>query len=170
MSKDRSLREDFVLIVITSLLAFLGGAGGSYFTNALQDSNSDRQTRRENAKLYFEKRLQLVERTTKALNTALTTDTLQLAPGAELMQSPDFKAFATKLIESRLKVSELNTEIATVLMLDSLYFGPKTREALAPFYKANPNWSSVGSAEQNSLVQAMIAELFYGLPSDTAKP
>lgn len=119
-----------------------------------------------------EKRLELIERTVRALNAGRSVDSIQASSKTELAMAlmklansdKDEVVGLARSLEARLKLDEMTTEIATVALLDGIYFGPKTKDALKKLYANNPDWWKMTDEDKTALSEAMVQELNHGQP------
>lgn len=150
-----------------ALLALAGAAAGSYVTYRFDEMKWSRDIRYSIRKARYDTRMQLIERTVRAMNdaevAAVMSKTIDARmKGLQIGDRDTLKTFISEIQSAVLKQHEIGTEYATVLTLDALYFGPKTKEAVLKLKQNNPWWTSP-PADREALVDAMFHEVLHEL-------
>jgi hypothetical protein len=109
----------------------------------------------------LQKRLDLIERTAQLAGKAPGIDDVWSAYLKEISASAKRSGLPTHDPSLSNKLGEYNGEFQSVLYLDALFFGSKTREAIAAFNlttKPRPYWD-ISADDMNRLLGAMASEL-----------
>jgi len=172
MSTSR-LAPEVSIPLMTAFMAFAGAILGAYLVAELDQSNWEERFKVEQKKAILEKRIELIERTSFILSKSSLMQALEanidgaigiinierkcLASGgsAELCITDKDSNLAERLGKERYSI---NSELSSTLTLSSIYFGPKTKEALKVII--NDPWKS-SDQERQALMNAMGNELNY---------
>ncbi|MNZ42260.1 hypothetical protein D3C78_598310 [compost metagenome] len=158
-------------------MAFLGAILGAYLVSKLDQENWKERFQIEQQKRIFEKRMELIEKTSYLLSKSSLMEALEasingaikiieierncLASGgsAETCTGKKDDNLAERSGKERFSI---NSDLSAAFTLSSIYFGPKTNEALRVII--NDPWKS-SDQERQSLISAMGSELNYS-PSE----
>jgi len=172
MSTSR-LPPEFLIPLITAIMAFAGSILGAYLVAELDQSNWEERFKVEQRKTIIDKRIELIERTSFMFSKSSLMEALEaniqgaidiinierecLASGASADTCIEDKDnnLAERLGKERYAI---NSELLSTLTLSSIYFGPKTKEALRIIIKAP--WKS-SAQDRQVLINAMGNELNY---------
>jgi hypothetical protein len=156
-----------------AVLSFAGGAGGALLASRLEANKWQRETTFTLRKEILAKRMELLERTIKAVNRLQILDIYAASGSYSLTEGEDLirtgKVAAATLptvIDSVVKVKEAQTELSSVMALDTIYFGSKTKRAVEELQRALNSthvWWRVDQAKTQGLLDAAAAELQLGL-------
>jgi hypothetical protein len=174
--KSESIRDKLVIAIVAALLSFFGAVGGTMFASQYERTKWDRETNYTAKKELLNKRIELVERTVRVLNqtaaaaTLFSSANLSHIEGQQKILSNinnrEYKEGLETSIQSYLntilKLEELRAEYATVLSLDVIYFGDKTRQAVQGLSPETPKWWEVEQPKKKALLDAMQEELSQG--------
>ena len=162
-------RDKVYLAIIVAVLSFMGGAGGTFLAFRFESEKWQRETSYTVKKEIFTKRMELLERTIKAVNRLQTLDFYQSSGSYSLIEGKDLiqsgKAAAPSLaaaVDGVVKIKEAQAELSAVMTLDYLYFGRKTKQAIGDLQKAlgsAQTWWQVDKAKTQALIDATAAEL-----------
>lgn len=149
----------------TALLAFGGAAAGTYISFRFEEQKWRRTTTYDAARALYGKRMELIERTTRAFNQADSAAILDTYVAAQRKEAATAETslradILRSVLEADLKRQDLTNEYATTLTLNAVYFGPKTRKAVVPAM-VQGEWWRVTPEKQHALLQAMYDELAY---------
>jgi hypothetical protein len=170
---NKQFHEQIYLACFVAVLSFAGAAAGTFVAAQFDQSKWQRETRFVMKKEILGKRMELVERTMKAIHQLQVLDlyysagAFALLEGEELVRSnkqasPSLDAALT----TAARVKDAQSELATVITLDAIYFGPKTKEAAATLensLKRSETWWKVSPAKTQALLNAVTEELQLGL-------
>jgi len=147
----------------------MGGAGGTFLAFRLESDKWQRETSFSVKKEIFAKRMELLERTIKAVNRLQTLDIYKssgdysLIEGKDLIQSGKAGAPSlTGVVDGIVKIKEAQAELSAVMTLDVLYFGRKTKQAVDDLQKAlgaAQQWWQVDKTRTQALIDATAEEL-----------
>lgn len=165
-------RDMVYLAIIVAILSFAGGAGGTVLASRFEAAKWQRETTVGMKREIFAKRMELLERTIKAVNRLQILDIYRSSGTYSLVEAEDLiragKVAASLLptvIESAAKVKEAQAELSAVMTLDVLYFGPMTKQAVDELQKAPQSaepWWRVDQAKIQALLNATAEELQSG--------
>lgn len=179
-------RSEYKVALIAAMLAFVGAIGGTLLTGFYQGRQWKQSAKHEMQKLILQKRIEIIERTSKILNKSGVAEMLsgeldlrrkELELGKEVAaaalgsksartavdkMNPD--SVFGKFKEARLTLLEFHSEFAATLQLAKLFFGPSTNKAIDNMTK-DPNWWQAKPDTKSALLQAMNSELTYGIES-----
>ncbi len=163
----------------TAVLAFIGALTGTFISGSMQEHLWERQSSYEERGLILNQRVSLIERMSIMINkgpimealqdyATLQADLAKLNVGCIKSDGKggldqrecfphDPPLESTKFINGR---AELNAEFASTMQLASIYFGPKTKEAIVQ-YIATPEWWKAESKLSKAVLSAMHEELAY---------
>jgi hypothetical protein len=152
MDDKSQLRQNLMLALITAVLAFVGSAGGILITSAQQRADWERSTGFDMRQKLLDTRVDLIERTVRVMSQANTARVLasQSEGAASLREDTD-------------ALMALNSEFAATLALDTIYFGPQTKQAVNAVLQTKDRWWDADESLRRALVAALSAELTYNL-------
>jgi hypothetical protein len=168
-----SFRSKVYLAIIVAALSFSGGAGGTLMASYFEKSKWQRETEFSIKRETFAKRMELLERTIKAINNLQVIDIYEASgrysfiEGEDLIRSGKVAAPAlATVVEGVVKLKETQAELSAVMSLDAIYFGPRTKRALIDLQKALGTaqpWWRLADSKTKALLDAMAGELEYDL-------
>jgi len=180
MSDRETLASKVALALIVAALSFAGSALGSVISSRYEASKWERETNYSSRKSIIEKRLDLLDRTVRIFNKADAAQFLQLH-GESLLQlnkadleyaiskhrpgnDAEFRNSLDRLLADRLQLSDMNVELGSVLTLDALYFGSRTRDMIGAIKQkeANGKWWELDGKSRTDLFDAMYQEMSVG--------
>jgi hypothetical protein len=148
------MSDKVILVLLTALLAFIGAVGGNLVTSRLERTQWERQTGYKYQQGVFETRLELIERTAELTNKAdiariydVGTQNALLDAKASIGEPDKVDQATEEVADYSVKREELDADLAAVLSLDRVYFGPKTNEAITRLTddKDSPWWEADAS-------------------------
>lgn len=163
------LRDKIYISIIVAALSFAGGVGGTLLASHFEANKWERETIFGMRQEIFAKRMELLERTIKAVNRLQILDIYEasgsysLIEGESLIRSGKVAASSLATVTDGLvRVKETQAELSAVMTLDAIYFGPKTKRAVVDLQKAlgsTQPWWRVDQAKIQALLDATAAEL-----------
>jgi len=168
-------RREVYLAVAVAILSLLGSATGTFLTFRFESSRWERETRYALIKELFVKRMELMERTIKAFNELQVLDTYRATGNYAWVEGLD-SVKARKpavpdlapMMASLAKIKDAQGELSTVMALDAVYFGPKTRQATSELDKSlrlSDPWWKVDESKLQAVSNAIGEELYSSLKS-----
>ncbi|TKB50025.1 hypothetical protein [Ferrimonas aestuarii] len=160
---------NFIIPVLSALLAFFGAIGGSYLSSAKSEELWSKSLIYNAEKVVLEKKIDLIERVSKVANSSLKYQAHQrylneMAVIAKTYESCNNKSECEKPVsrEEFLRIStvraELNAEFSSTLKLISLYFGDDVDVPLLELSRKEQWWSD-SRREFEALIKAMTKEV-----------
>lgn len=150
-------RTEKTIAIGATLLSFLGALLGVYVGSRLEQSNWESRFALEQKRTILEKRVALLERTVVLFNKAPIIVGLRASLDAEKQLVRSSSKGRIERVEMMAKeIHNLNSEYASTMTLNSIYFGEATKKAIKAL-GADP-WS-VDSRLNQALIDAMGREL-----------
>jgi hypothetical protein len=167
------LRHKFQLAVIVAVLSFLGALGAALVSGRIEESRWRREIRYTAQREVLQKRMELLERTIRIINRMQTLDIASSAASYSLLEGQGSirsggsgQAGIDAVSATTARIKEVQGDLAVVMTLDMIYFGPKTIKAVRDLEKslgtAQP-WWKVDAAKTQALLDALSLELSSGL-------
>jgi hypothetical protein len=158
-------------VVLGAIMAIITGTLSAFLTDYLTQrawtSNANYQQR----VAVFQKRLDLIERTSQLAGKAPGLNDVWQRYLQEIRASPKNGAPESPDTSLSEKLGEYNGQFRAMLEMDALFFGPKTREAIASLKPAGasmPYWEYPTDG-MNRLLSAMGSELQSAPVGSTAE-
>jgi len=148
--------KDIILPLALALLGILGTLGGVLITNH-QNSVNEKQSR-----LYayqtkiIEQRINLVDRAAKIFGKS---------PGLQDVWKEYINMMGKGKFDQLVvdKLTDAQGEFQSIIFLSSVYFGPKTQQALKDFDETPGPWWTKPKEKQDNFVSSMALEINYGI-------
>jgi len=161
---------EFTIPIITALMALTGSVLGALLVAKLEQSNWKERFQIEHQKTILIKRTELIERTSLLLSNSSLMEALEtniqghieiIKINQKCLDSIKVEPCQTEIdhnLPERLgrERFSINSDLSSTLTLVSVYFGPKTREALKAII-SDP-WKS-NHQDRQALISAMAGEL-----------
>lgn len=155
------LSKEITTALIALLGVLLGGVIAGYYNDQVSKRQAEfneqlwkKQAGYEFKRTLFIKRLELIDKTSFAFGRA---------PGIEDIWEEYIAAKTEKnndrVIELGEKLANFNAEYSSLIMQDSLYFGPNTRIAIDELGKETGPWWKKSRDKVDKLLGAMVQEL-----------
>jgi hypothetical protein len=166
-------RFHILMAVITAALAFFGAVGGTVITQQFELTKLNREAALAYNREILQRRGQLIEDTIRLANkgTAGSIHSLALEHSKVAAAASKDKAAAlpelAKGYDELLKMNELKAEYGTLISMDAMFFGPKTRAAIVAIDAKPGVWWERKSDDWQPLFDAMYKEWTYGLEGVT---
>lgn len=163
-SKHHTLARDFLIPILVGIVGLVGSLGGVYIANSHNTKQATTQKAIEFESKILEQRISLLDRTAKIFGKS---------PGLQDYWEKYIKIeIPNKTQESNISSSDLidrltdaQGEFQSVVMLASVYFGPKTNQALSELSDVKGPWWTKPKEKQDALLTAMSQELSFGFQS-----
>ena len=177
--EDEPFSYKLLLALVVAVLSFLGAAGGTIVGSFYGEAQWRREALLAYDQTILNKRVELVDRTARIINRRNSVKRLDvyiqnLVTMATLKpESGSGDAELKKVVDAALSRDDLNVELATILSLDALYFGPKTDKAIANLSKAGPDFWAADESLFQALLNALAQEFFdldFGARRRSQKP
>lgn len=156
MSKENSASNNIVPIVV-AFIGLFGGLGGVYVGSSLSTDASQEAVQYSYKNELLQQRIKLINRAALIYGKS---------PGVKDVWSSYLKAIEDKLepsIELSKALAEYNAEFNAVINLSSLYFGPKTHDALEKMGQIDSPWWEKDDDLVKNYMAAMVSELKYSI-------
>ncbi|MEZ7275795.1 hypothetical protein [Pseudoalteromonas sp. 68 DY56-GL68] len=161
------MKSEIKIVIISSLLAFVGAGAGSFLSFELSENAWERDIEYKEKRLILDQRIKLIERAAKIfalLNEAEKNSALIGLEKQRLLLSikegkeiPAEKADVNKLSNRSI---ELRAEYTAVLSLLNMYFGPETKLALQNISKSE-KWYKPSRGDVQAVMNAVSKELHW---------
>ncbi|MGJ5813694.1 hypothetical protein [Paludibaculum fermentans] len=174
------------LQVAVAILSFLGATAGVFVSARFEEEKARRDNTYAFKTSILAKRIELIERTARILNKSdaaahlaqladldlkLAKATSELAmvamaktgkPGSVNLDEPNY---LEKFIATKLQLGEITVEFGTVMVMNKLYFGLKTQQAVDELTQDNKVawWGEEATARKKRLLTVQFEELPLGL-------
>jgi len=166
-----AVRNKLLLVLISVVVVFAAVAAGAFVTYEVQRSVWEVRLEQEDQQQLVDKRIELMERTITVMSRSKvvkdmdedyrkTTLTSLAKVGLDPSKIVDVvsKTLKEKSL-SRCEAMESRTEYVTILRLDAILFGEKTRKAVDALLSEDPWWAA-DSTLREALIDAMEADFF----------
>lgn len=176
------LSTEAKITIFTAFLAFFGALIGTFLGNYYDKNQWKREVDYSERKSILDKRIDLIDKTTRILNRteyakvllaqieywSNENDSGRVRALANVQRDKDKKPllpYKDKSKEVLLGISksktaliELNSDFASLMQLNALYFGTETREAVKELI-TDGKWWNIDKEEGELLLKAMHSEL-----------
>jgi len=166
----RKIPWDLLLVALLTGLLSLGGVWlGTYLTAQNQRTQWARDTDLAQKREILQKRIELADRTTRVVNRLPVAAYLssvakidRLDSQVAVLRKKSGVPASNASVEHIVQAADIKTELLSVMTLDSLYFGPKTAQAVRNLNVAlskKQSWWEVDGKYTQALLDAMGSEL-----------
>ncbi|MFN7984145.1 MAG: hypothetical protein U0Q11_20045 [Vicinamibacterales bacterium] len=169
----RSLRHDILLVLATGLLSLVGVGLGTFLTARYQASRWELETTHSEKLEVLRKRMELLERTVHVFSQIGIAESYSASgqfalaeTQSSLLKHQPAQDSMEAASSNASRIVELQSELASALTLDLVYFGPKTTDAIASLRVAldqSSPWWKIDRAKTQAVLDAIAVELKYGL-------
>ncbi|HHU4044521.1 TPA: hypothetical protein ACUB6H_000061 [Enterobacter cloacae] len=152
-----SYLKDIVIPITLSLFGILGTLGGVLIANHQSSVNEKESRHYVYQTKIIEQRINIVDRAARIFGKS---------PGLQDTFNEYIKVIAKgdKLDkDATQQLTEAQGEFQSIIYLSTIYFGPKTREALKELGEAPGPWWQKPKEKQDNLVSAMASEINYDI-------
>ncbi|HHD7487392.1 TPA: hypothetical protein ACOVI5_002028 [Klebsiella oxytoca] len=148
--------KDIILPLALALLGILGTLGGVLITNYQNSVNEKESRLYEYQTKIIEQRIILVDRTAKIFGKS---------PGLQDIWEGHLDMIKKGKVDQLVvdKLTDAQGEFQSIIYLSSVYFGPKTQQALKDFDEAPGPWWTKPKDKQDNFVSSMALEINYGI-------
>ncbi len=159
--KQRSIWQDCLIPIAVGLVGISGSLGGVYLAGELNIRQAESQKLLDYENQILNQRIAVLERASKIFGKA---------PGIQDVWSKYSKSFRNSkgelnnppldIVE---KLTDYQGEYQSVVSLAGIYFGPKTRTAIADMSSEKKPWWNKSKKNQDAFFAAMSTELTLDL-------
>ncbi len=148
--------KDIILPLALALLGILGTLGGVLITNYQNSVNQKESRLYEYQTKIIEQRIILVDRAAKIFGKS---------PGLQDIWKEHLDMIKQGKVDQLVvdKLTDAQGEFQSVIYLSSIYFGPKTQQALKDFNEIPGPWWTKSKDKQDNFVSSMALEINYGI-------
>jgi len=171
-----TLRHKLFLVIISGVVVFAAAAAGAVITYNVQRDVWEQKLQRKDQQRLLDKRIELIERTVNLMgkSTAVIGQDRDytrsfLTAMAKTAQDPT-KAVGviSKMLkessEARCDIARVHADFISLLALNDIFFGKRTRTAVRTLQEVDPWWEA-DSALKADLIEAIKADFYdAGLP------
>ena len=167
----------FFLTVLSVSVVGVAIAGGAYITYLVQQDVWEQKFQNENKLALVDKRIQLLETTTTLMSKSLALENMEKAnPKKSLSALAKLGLDPSKIVDvisesldrntlAKCRFLESNTEYATIMRQNRIFFGDSTRTILDRLERVDP-WWSITKKQRNSLILAMEYDFLSGYATE----
>ncbi|UCH62291.1 MAG: hypothetical protein JSU77_10850 [Fidelibacterota bacterium] len=165
------LRHKLFLVIISGVVVFAAAAAGAVITYNVQHDVWEQKLRREDQQRLLDKRIELIERTVNLMgkSTAVIGQDRDytrsfLTAMARTAQDPT-KAVGiiSKMLkessEARCDIAQVHANFISLLALNDIFFGERTRTAVRALQEVDPWWEA-DSALKADLIEAIKTDFY----------
>ncbi len=168
----------FFLTILSISVVGVAIAGGAYITYEVQRNIWDQKFQNENKLVLVDKRIELLELTTKLMSKSLAINNMEKAnPKKSLSALAKLGLDPSKIVDvisatldrntlAKCRFLESNTEYATIMRQNRIFFGDSTRTILDRLDRIDP-WWSITKKQRNSLINAMEYDFLSGYATES---
>jgi len=140
---DDSLGAKIGLAIIVAVLSFVGATAGTLVTARFETAKWERETDYTFKQALISKRIELLDRTVRifskrdaakvldvTVKTTAEISAARLRQAISKKQDLDESKSVDRMLAGRIQFDDLTAEFNSVMILDELYFGPKTGAAI----------------------------------------
>jgi hypothetical protein len=168
----------FFLTVLAVAVVGVAVAAGAYVTYEVQKNIWEQKFQNENKLALVDKRIELLEITTTLMSKSLAVKNMEKAdPTKAASVLVKLGLDPTKIVDvitesldrktlAKCRFLESNTEYATTMRQNRIFFGDSTRTIIDRLERADP-WWSITKKQRNSLIEAMEYDFLSGYATET---
>lgn len=168
----------FFLTILAVAVVGVAVAAGAYITYEVQKNVWEQKFQNENKLALVDKRIELLEITTRLMSKSLAVKNMEKADPTKsasvlLKLGLDPSKIVDVISESldrktlaKCRFLESNTEYATIMRQNRIFFGDSTRTIIDRLERVDP-WWSITKKQRNSLIVAMEYDFLSGYATDT---
>lgn len=166
------LMHKLFLVIISGVVVFAAAAAGAGITYYVQRDVWEQKLQREDQQQLVDKRFELIERTVDLMgkSTAVIgqeknyTRSFLTAMAKTAGDPTKAVGIISKMLkessETRCNIAEAHAEFMSLLALDEIFFGERTRTAVRALQEADPWWEA-DSALKADLIEALKADFYH---------
>jgi len=171
-----TLRHKLFLVIISGVVVFAAAAAGAVITYNVQRDVWEQKLQREDQQRLLDKRIELIERTVNLMgkSTAVVgqdrdyTRSFLTAMGKTAQDPTKAVGIISKMLkessEARCDIARVHADFISLLALDDIFFGKRTRTAVRALQEVDPWWEA-DSALKADLIEGLEADFYdVGLP------
>lgn len=171
-----TLRHKLFLVIISGVVVFAAAAAGAVITYNIQRDVWKQKLQREDQQRLLDKRIELIERTVNLMgkSTAVIgqdrdyTRSFLTAMGKTAQDPTKAVGIISKMLkessEARCDIARVHSDFISLLALNDIFFGKRTRTAVRALQEVDPWWEA-DSAIKADLIEAIKADFYdEGLP------
>lgn len=153
------------LAIVTAIITLMGIIAGVYLTNSLTNEAWDNQYNIEQNNFVIKQRLELIQETSLVMGKAPGYDEIfqfHIINGQVILDEKNSSYFVNDP-DISIQLAEYKGQYESVLILDTIYFGPNTSSAIQELSKEKGPWWAKSRNKTDAVIIAMREELYYGI-------